>query len=354
MIRPKEPSYTKVNYLLRLRKQIERKIIIATIRKIGATLKLKIDKYTYLGLGSIFFADFILFHKYLDINDMVSLELPPEEVEGQPSRDRFYFNKPYRFIKLEFTLSTEFLKKELYENNFSWERPLIIWLDYDDKLTIDTAKKYMIDDLKLIGQKAKVGDIFITTIECWRDFDTAQSTIEKEEIRRYLNNYREINKLEEEIEKTDEKKWSPKISAKILNEFVWGCIRSGMPNRTEVNLDFIQIFYFCYEDTTPMYTFGCLFVDKKKKTEIENDLKKEGIYFYKIDDEPLSINCPILTPKEKYYLDSCIMYQQDYNQSSVLIDENLLYKAGIGLPDQYIESYKRFYRYYPQFFESIY
>jgi len=86
-------SYEKVNYLLRLRKQIERKIIIEMLQKLSK--EIQVDKYHYIGFGSVYFADFILFHKYLHINDMTSLE------RDRKKRKRFGFNLPYKFITLE-------------------------------------------------------------------------------------------------------------------------------------------------------------------------------------------------------------------------------------------------------------
>ena len=83
-------SYEKVNYLFRLKKQIERKLIIETLQSIDPTIGIK--RYHYVGLGSIYFADFILFHKYLNIKKMTSIDDKSEDEE------RFRFNRPFGFI----------------------------------------------------------------------------------------------------------------------------------------------------------------------------------------------------------------------------------------------------------------
>ena len=73
-------SFEKVNYLLRLRKQIERKMIIELLEKFNGIKPIKqISEYHYVGFGSVYFADFILFHKYLHINYMTSLECKKEK-----------------------------------------------------------------------------------------------------------------------------------------------------------------------------------------------------------------------------------------------------------------------------------
>ena len=68
------PSFEKINYLLRPKKQIERKIIIEILQKIQKPLKIDISKYCYIGMGSIYYYDYILFHKFLGISNMVSID----------------------------------------------------------------------------------------------------------------------------------------------------------------------------------------------------------------------------------------------------------------------------------------
>ena len=66
-------SYEKFNYLLRPSKQVERKLFIEALHRLRAA-GYPIYEYTYLGLGSVFYADFILFHKYLYIDKMICAE----------------------------------------------------------------------------------------------------------------------------------------------------------------------------------------------------------------------------------------------------------------------------------------
>jgi len=57
-----KPSFEKINYIFRPKKQIERKILIELFQKIQNTLNINISEYQYIGLGSIYYYDFILFH----------------------------------------------------------------------------------------------------------------------------------------------------------------------------------------------------------------------------------------------------------------------------------------------------
>jgi len=97
-----KPSFEKINYMFRPKKQIERKILIELFQKIQNTLNINISEYRYIGLGSIYYYDFILFHKYLNIRDMVSLD-------DKEDYNRFEFNKPFDFIIFKSMSTTSFL-----------------------------------------------------------------------------------------------------------------------------------------------------------------------------------------------------------------------------------------------------
>lgn len=265
---------------------------------------------------------------------MISLELPPEEISSQSQPRRFFFNRPYKFIELEFMRATEVLKMKKYKN-FDWEKPVLIWLDYDDPLTVETVE-YMAKDIEIIGQNAKEYDVFITTIECWERADEIKGAVKSEKVSKYLKyKYSEPESLE------------PENSPKILNDFIWGCLEEGLRKRGP--MDFLQIFHFDYKDTTAMYTFGCIFVSPKKIQEFKNICKNHEIYVYERNSVPVKINCPILTPKEKYWLDSCIEKIQD---NDIRCDMDKATETGLEMED--IKRYKKYYKYYPQFFEAIY
>jgi uncharacterized membrane protein len=51
-----------------------------------------IADYQYTGLGSIYFIDFILFHRYLGIDKFLSVEVADD------IRRRVRFNRPYKCV----------------------------------------------------------------------------------------------------------------------------------------------------------------------------------------------------------------------------------------------------------------
>lgn len=302
-------SYEKVNYLLRLKKQIERKLIIESISKL--TPIIDITKYRYIGFGSVYFADFILFHKYLNIKLMSSID--KEESDEQ----RFNFNKPFAFIDFKISDSSAYIN-----TNIKWEENLFIWFDYDMPLSLD-----MIADIKHVSAKAKPLDIFIITIEA------EPLTIEQAE------KFAEMFGLY--VKSSDIKKNAVEALPKILNEIINSSIKEGLEIQP-ARIEYLQLFNITYKDTKKMYTFGGIYFQNDQDVSIKSMLS--GINFISHDENIVNINCPLLTPKEKIVLDSLI------KSESVCEDVE-----GItGLNEEDINRYAKYYKYYPQYFESIY
>jgi hypothetical protein len=304
----RENSYEKVNYLLRFKKQIERKIIIDTLRK----LDVKINEYHYLGFGSIYFADFILFHKYLNINRMDSIDNKGED------KKRFEFNVPYGFIDFKICECHDFLELDL-----EWQDKLFIWLDYDTSLETN-----YLSDIDLATSKVKLDDIFLVTIEAEIPYDAAD----------FKNNFEDY--IPASIEEKNIKENYPGILNSIINT----SIDNGLRKQIRTDITFLPIFNFTYKDTKKMYTLGGIFCDNSSYNKRKDMLG--ALDHTSRKGEIISIDCPFLTPKEKLHLDRLI-------QKGKVIDREKA-QVEIGLEEEDIMQYFLYYKYYPQFFESIY
>ncbi len=84
-------SFESVNYTIRPNKNIERKLVFEALRVLRSSIPL--NGYRYVGLGSLWFVDFILAHRYLSINNMVCIEYETEA-------ERVEFNRPYDCIEV--------------------------------------------------------------------------------------------------------------------------------------------------------------------------------------------------------------------------------------------------------------
>ncbi|MGH7989319.1 MAG: O-methyltransferase, partial [Limisphaerales bacterium] len=84
-----EASYRKIHYLLRPAKNVQRKMLCEAFQRLGKAKDVK--EYRYVGFGSMYYGDFVLFHRILGIEHMTSIE----HEDGAP---RAEFNKPYSCI----------------------------------------------------------------------------------------------------------------------------------------------------------------------------------------------------------------------------------------------------------------
>ena len=135
----KQPSFASVFYDLRPAKQVERRMIVDVFQAL-AEQGLPLRDYRYVGMGSIYFADFILFHRYLGIGRLLSAEI------DKGSERRVKFNRPYRCVEIrmeEIGLTIPILDRD---------EKHILWLDYDGPLI-----ESMIQDLILGAQRLAPG-----------------------------------------------------------------------------------------------------------------------------------------------------------------------------------------------------
>lgn len=309
-----EGSSDKINYLVRPAKQVERKLIIEALQCLGK--KYNIANYTYVGMGSRYFVDFQMVHKFLGINDMISFEKEKDRIK------RFEFNQPYKFIDLQAGLSTEILP------TLNWSKNFIIWLDYDQKIS-----PYMIDDIEIVCDNARPGTILLLTIDAEPErFDEGFPEDEIKRIETRLKNLKETiyPHYPPDIKKTDlSKKKFPAVLMQIVKERIRDCLAIK-------DLNFFQLFNFIYKDSSQMYTFGCIFEKKIKK------IQDTGIYdlrYISKDDNLVKINLPLLTPREKMHFDRLIPGIANKLEEFEMDIEKL-------------QTYEEYYRYYPQYFEA--
>jgi hypothetical protein len=146
------PSFERINYSVRTNKQIERRMIFDRLRSLEPSLAL--GGHRYLGLGSMWFVDFILAHKVLSTNSMWSIEVD--------SWERARFNKPYACIEVKAgTVSAVFAEMTQKE----WAVPTIAWLDYDGVFDADVRH-----DCQTYLTKASSGSILLLSVNANRSY----------------------------------------------------------------------------------------------------------------------------------------------------------------------------------------
>lgn len=317
-------SFEKVNYLFRTKKQIERKIFIEIFQNLRFGTEIKLDEYHYVGFGSIYYYDFILFNKYLNINNMTSIDFAKRKA-------RLNFNKPFDFISFVNKKSTDFLA----EKNF--EEPTIIWLDYDNGLYNFKDKQlndYIFNDISIIASKAKPRDFYIITL----DIRYPKYNLKKEV-------YNSLSKFLSEAYRSFKMFKFDEYSYIIQNVFV----NNVKESLKYTGLNFYKLFAFKYNDGTDMLTIGGVF-DKNDEFQKQQD----GHQFINIENYITDIDVPILTYKEKRYLDEKITWKHASNQITDTELDDLLSSIEFEIePKKLLANYFNFYRFYPQYYEGV-
>jgi hypothetical protein len=319
-------SYSKINYRLRPAKGIERKMICDSLRCLSPFGEL--TTYRYIGFGSTYFSDFILFHKSLHIEDMISIE------KDKHAKERFEYNKPFGCIKIEYGASYEVLP------TLEWSKKSIVWLDYDSPL-----KKTILDDIDIVTSKLVSGSVLIVTVSAEPERPPEEGFTKEE-----IDNFRE-NKLQERLPKEKipidlkpidltGKKLANLYKRIINNQLEESVSNANSARSEEEKLKYKQIFNFRYADGSRMLTVGWLFFEQSYCNVAEKCNFSKHFNATK-SDNPYEIDVPNLTLKEIQYLDSQMPTD----------DCDAVNRICIPLKD--VKCYAELYKYFPSFVEMF-
>ena len=326
-----------IDYSLRLWKDIERKLIVNRLSLLSRDWY-DFSDYQYVGFWSIYFIDFILFHRIFWIKDMVSFE--------KKNSLRYIFNKPYDFITL---INEDFL--ETYENNINFSKKNIIWLDYQDTLTDD-----IIDNIEVMARE-DLSNWSILTISLNCHFPIAWENVEKRQkefILKFWNKWH-IYLEDIPIPSSDGEKRPITEDDIIENWDIVGyyttilewAIKNAIWSKDDT--DFLCIYKYSYKDWAKMFTIWFLF-DKKEKIQ---QLKTN----YELWSDLIEIKVPILTLLEKKQINSKLMEIKNKLDSWGVSEENLKKEINkilwfdLSLED--IKWYIKYHNEYPHFAEII-
>ena len=140
-------SYRKVQYELRSAKQVERRMLVDAFQTLSAS-GFDIPGYQYTGFGSIYFVDFVLFHKYLGIHRMWSVE------HDVTIKKRIRFNRPFSFVKIFMADAGEVIAQ------LPLNRRHLVWLDYDSFIS-----SALTEHVYLALSRLPAGSILLVTVD---------------------------------------------------------------------------------------------------------------------------------------------------------------------------------------------
>ncbi|MCI9865560.1 hypothetical protein RHIZ_06345 [Rhizobium skierniewicense] len=316
-----ENSFEAIDYRLRPAKYAERLMVSEIVaRSRFHTL----TEYQYVGMGSVYFTDFKLFHRTLGISRLTS-------IESADVQDRFTYNKPFNHITLSFGSTATVLP------SIDWSHPALVWLDYDGQISQDKLL-----DAALVVSRAKSGSFLFFSINAEKPSPKGMTAVEREkDLVSALRRMVDPATIPAETKHRDlQGKQARRVYTKLINYMIEAELarynaaakRNGQPTRM-----WKQVMNLIYKDGATMLTIGGVIHEHEHEEQYVMSAFNLLSTYRGEDSEPLVITIPKLTPKEMTELESVVA--QDPQGCAVL--------PFIPLDDR--SNFVRFHRYLPNF-----
>lgn len=311
-----------ISYDLRPTKQSERRILL-DLMKIAGDCGFPITKYRYVGMGANRFYDYLLMHKYLGVNKMISLEHDPKMYK------RAMFNRPYSFIDVRNKSISEFISGDTFSDQS------LLWFDYDGGINSDALA-----DIASLATKLKLGDFCFVTIGGARP-----PSLEKNDENKVLAWMKEeFGDLAGEVTITDvEKSNFPEAARKAL----LAAFRYAFSTRK--GCQFVPFLQVKYADSMTMVTVGGGLIDDAHVEKFKRNIN-HSLPFLRIYENILyEIKSLHLTERERVLFDRATTHT-----TADEIENSQLHKIKkLGFGDDEIKAYKELIRYLPRYVETI-
>lgn len=315
-------SFETINYALRPNKCVERKIIFETLMGLSSTFDF--SKYQYLGMGSMWFVDFILAHKNLGIEDLISFEL----AEYSP---RAVFNRPYNNIKVFAGAVADGI------TTIDWTKPAIVWLDYDS----GPENPAVFEDSATVASKINAGSILMVTVNAHMGRIPAQNA-EGEKLDRHqglASLLGDAAPSAEEFQHINLKNYHNVLATCLTRHIERAHRRSGRGGK------FISFLNYYYKDNAPMITVGGMFVDEHHEEALKANRCFSGSKYIGPGLYPIQV--PPLTHRERISLDALLPTTESLKEGDILK------QLGFQLPQSQLDDYAKFYKLYPSYGEVV-
>jgi hypothetical protein len=312
-------SFRRIDYSLRPAKHAERRMLNEIFRRLRPFQL--VEKYHYVGLGSLWFSDFALFHRTLGIKKMQSIE------RDTSAKKRFEANKPFSSILVAYDTSSKVLPI------LDWNSPAFVWMDYDEP--IDSG---MVLDIQTITARASSGTVLAVTVQCHQACEIAQAREELDgptAIVRFKNHLG-ANIVPQSASEDDLYGWPLGVlSRKIFADQIEATLATrNLGSTPEKLVRFHPICEIEYLDGAKMTTFVGIFFAAEDDWRLR-DCGFDTLDFLPVPPAPIRIEIPILTMREI----------QDIERQ-LPTAAPLAYGA---IPPSDADEFAKFYRYLPNF-----
>jgi hypothetical protein len=307
-------SYKKVFYDLRPAKQIERRMLIDSFHVLSEG-GFRIRDYHYLGMGSIYFVDFIMLHKYFGIRRFTSAEIDTSIPK------RLVFNAPFDCVRVENT--------DIGTQVGSLDRDLkhIVWLDYDS-----TMAPFILQDTQLAASTLPPGSFLLVTVDVEPPDDSEDPAQWKKYFEGHAGAYLEHGWGVEDYARSN----LPNVNATII----YKALISGLAHRAAV--DYSPLWKFRYADGHDMITVGGMIGTETDRRKLNGCAFGDQPFVRRsLEDAFYEIRVPRLTRRERLLLDTRMPAKKGWTPKEFEIDADD------------VAAYSEIYRYFPMYGEML-
>ncbi|MDO9413646.1 MAG: hypothetical protein Q7T81_13835 [Pseudolabrys sp.] len=278
------------------------------------------NDYVYVGFGAISFMDFIVFHKVMGVKEMISIERETESI------DRVTANRPFE-ITVDNRNSSQVLP------DLKYEQPHIIWLDYDDPLSVP-----MLLDSAAVASRANSGSVLAISFQCQKAKELNESAADEGDPLNLFKDRFGRERVSDLVEEQDLHGWPfGKLGRQmLLREIDEAVAKRNVEADDADKVKFLKICEIEYQDGAKMTTIVGMFISDGDQGKFDS-CKFVDIDFMPDDQSPIRIVVPKLTVREIRKLEQ----QLPIGVGSVL---------DIGsIPKSEAEAFAELYRYLPNF-----
>jgi len=270
-------------------------------------------------MGAVRFYDFLLVHRYLGMDKMISLE------HDKSMFRRSEFNVPFSFIEVRNRTSTQFIEED------SFDQSTVAWFDYDGGIG-----PHMLRDIAAISLKMKLGDFFFTTV-----YGGPPSAIHNlSDTERLIWLQETFGEFAGEVTLADVENSNFTSS---IHKLLLAAIKSAFAARTDGSFRFLL--QVEYSDSVPMVTVGGAFLADGQAADLNRRLARQLPFLTRRSDELYEIASFHLTEQERTLFDRAV------TKPGRSPARNKLLK--LGFRDVEIAAYRDLLRYVPRYVETI-
>lgn len=312
-----EAPHDRINFNLRPNKRIERAIVGEVLQCL--TRYEDPSRYAYVGMGSYYFADFVLMHRLLGISKMVSIESDEE------NRARFAFNKPFACVEMRYGMTHDVLPSL----EVLGERPVIAWLDYYGHLD-----DQILGDVETVAATCLPGSALILTV--------TGSTPAK--MRHGVENFEAgLAQANRPAGYSKQVFTNDATYGEFCRKTISMRLQAVVADRNAASQPHIyarQVFNFRYADGLSMSTYGWLLLSAQQRDHLERDPRLLTSAVVSTGAIPVDIEAPAVTFREIAHLKNLL---PDSPNSAKFL-------AGAKpVPKAHAKKFATLYRYFPSF-----